>query len=52
MDLKPSSNLITKCLKAYKLKVLEWPSQSPNLTAIENLWADLKKQARAWRPQS
>jgi transposase len=33
-----------------KVKVLEWPSQSPDLNTIESLWAELKKCVRARRP--
>jgi transposase len=36
--------------KDNKIKVLEWPSQSADFNPIENVWADLKKCARARSP--
>jgi hypothetical protein len=37
-------------LKDNTVKVLEWPTQSPDLNPTEDLWAQLKKHVRAWRP--
>ena len=37
-------------LRAKKVKLLERPSQSPDLNPIENLWAELNKHVRARRP--
>jgi hypothetical protein len=42
-DHKHTSNVVAKWLKDNKVKVLEWPSQSP-------LWAELKKRVQARRP--
>ena len=41
-DLKQTAKATLEWLRNKKINVLEWPSQSPNLYPMENLWHDLK----------
>ena len=47
---KHTSKVVAKWLKDNKVTVLEWPSQSPELKPIDNLWEELHKCVRARRP--
>ena len=48
-DPKHTSKVVAKWLKDNKVKVLVRPSQSTDLSPIENVWAELKRRVRARR---
>ncbi len=51
-DPKHTAKATKDCLKKKHIKVLEWPSQSPDPHPIENLWRDLKVQVAKHQPQN
>ncbi len=46
-DPKHTSKSTSEWFKKNKIKVFEWPNQSPELNPIEMLWHDLKQSIHA-----
>lgn len=51
-DPKHKAKSTCQWLQQHKVKVLEWPSQSPDLNIIEPLWGDLKRAVHARQPKN
>ena len=52
LDPKHTSKSTKAWFQKRSWKILEWPSQSPDLKPIENLWWELKKAVASRKPKN
>ena len=46
------AKIVTQFLKSKKIRILDWPGNSPDLNPIENLWSILKDKVSEKQPTS
>ena len=51
-DPKHTAKATKEWLKKKHIKVMEWPSQSPDLNPIENLWREIKLSIAKRQPRN
>ncbi len=52
-DAKPHTAAITTAwLRSRRVRVLDWPACSPDLSPIENIWCIIKRKIHQGRPQT